>query len=587
MSGVDAQERDVAYVGGTVRLDEDTVVEALVTRAGRVLGAGSRDAVASRHPDAVEIDVSGSVVAPGLVDTHPHLLHFGVWRAPLVDVSAARSWADIAAAVRVRAAVTAPGMWIMTTPVGEAHYFVRRSWRDLAEGRLPDAAALDAATDAHPVLIQAWAPVVPGHVALNSVGLAALGIDAATPDRVDGVTVEKDAAGRPTGRLSGAVTNYYNHDPFFSQLWARIPYIQPEVIPGGVLGSMAEHNALGITTVYEGHAMEPAHIGLYRELRARGALTVRVLAAPEVLGSALPGGGVPDEQALAASLAEAVAVLDPPGSHDDWLRVGGITLTPTGPCYNGHLVMREPYLGPAGESTSGRWFIPPDLLGRALRAAAERGLRVNLCGGGLGEHDVVLDHLDRLRADGLLDGSQRWVFQHAYFLDHGHAQRYRDHGVEMTVSLGFTHGKGDMLRARLGDGVLGDLNPLRRMIDAGIPVAASTDWGPKNPFEAMALALTHEFGGSGYRNDGPAQRVSRAEAYAMWGRRAADVLDWPGVGELRPGGHADLVVLDRDPVTCPQAELPGTRVLATVVGGHQVAGTGQPVAGVGQAVSAT
>ncbi len=572
---MDAQAPAVAYVGGAVRLDEDTVVEALVTRGGRVVAAGARDAVLARHPDAEEVDVSGLVVAPGLVDTHPHLLHFGAWRAPLVDVAAARSWADIASAVRARAAVTPPGTWIMTTPVGEAHYFVRRSHRDLAEGRLPDAAALDAATAAHPVLVQAWAPVVPGHAAVNSAGLAALGIDAGTPDRVEGVTVEKDAAGDPTGRLSGAVTNYYNHDPFWSALWPRIPYLQPDAIPGGVLASMAEHNGMGITTVYEGHAMDPEHIGLYRGLRAAGALAVRVLAAPEVLGSALPGGATPDGEALAASLAGAEAVLDPPGTADDWLRVAGITLTPTGPCYSGHLVMREPYRGPFGEPTSGRWFIPPDLLGAALRAAAQRGLRVNICGGGLGEHDVVLDHLDRLRAEGLLDGSQRWVFQHAYFLDEHQARRYRSHGFALTVSLGFTHGKGDMLRARLGEGVLGHLNPLRRMLDAGLPVAASTDWGPKNPFEAMALAITHEFGGSGHRNDGPAQRVSRIEAYAMWGRRAADVLGWTGVGDLRPGSHADLVLLDRDPVTCPLPELPGTRVLATVVGGRTVSGTAE------------
>jgi hypothetical protein len=572
----DPDAQDVAWVGGTVRLDEHTVTEALVTRAGRVVAAGRRADVLERHPAARRVDVGGAVVAPGLVDTHPHLLHFGVWKAPLVDVAAAGRWADIVGAVRSAAAVAPPGEWVMTTPVGEPHYFVRRSWRDLAEGVLPDAAALDAATRAHPVLIQAWAPVVPGHIALNSAGLAALGIDARTPDRVAGVTVEKDAAGRPTGRLSGAVTNYYNHDPFWSSLWPRIPYVRPAAIPGGVLQSMAEHSALGITTVYEGHAMEPAHIGLYRELRVRDALTVRVLAAPEVLGSALPASGVPDADGLAASLAEALAVLDPPGAQDDRLRVRGITLTPTGPCYNGHLVMREPYRGPHGEPTSGRWFVPPDLLGRALRTAAERGLRVNLCGGGLGEHDVVLDHLDRMRAEGL--AARRWVFQHAYFLDERQARRYHDHGVDMTVSLGFTHGKGDMFRDRLGDGVLGDLNPLRRMLDAGIRVGASTDWGPKNPFEAMALAVTHEFGGSGYRNDGPAQRVDRTQAYAMWGRGAAEVLDWPGVGELRPGGHADLVLLDRDPVTCPLDDLPGTRVLATVLGGRQVAGAIQPAA---------
>jgi predicted amidohydrolase YtcJ len=570
---VDHEGRDVVVTGGTVRLDEDVVVEALAVRDGRVLAAGSREDVRARVPGAAEVDLDGLVVAPGLVDTHPHLLHFGAWAAPLVDVADARDWAGITGAVAARAASAPPGDWIMTTPVGDAHYFVTRSWRDLAEGALPDAAALDAATTAHPVLIQAWAPVVPNHVALNSAGLAALGIDRDTPDRVAGVTVEKDAAGLPTGRLSGAVTNYYNHDPFWARMWERIPYLQPEAIPGGVLASMAQHSALGTTTVYEGHAMEAEHIGLYRALRGAGALTVRVLAAPEVLGSALPGHVEPDDRALAAALDQALALLDAPHQDDDLLRVRGLTLTPTGPCYNGHLVMRRPYTGPSGEPVSGRWFIPPDLLGRALRAAAARGVRVNLCGGGLGEHDVVLGHLDRMRADGALAGAEGWIFQHAYFLDARQAARYAAHGVRMTVSLGFTHGKGDMIAERLGEDVLADLNPLRRMLDAGIVVGASTDWGPKNGFAAMALAVTHEFGRSGRRNDGPAQRVGRREAYAMWGRRAAEVLGWDGVGDLHPGSHADLVVLDRDPVTCPLEDLPGTRVVATVLGGRTVSGT--------------
>ena len=39
-------------------------------------------------------------------------------------------------------------------------------------------------------------------------------------------------------------------------------------------------------------------------------------------------------------------------------------------------------------------------------------------------------------------------------------------------------------------------------------------------------------------------------------------------GALRPGMLADLVVLDRDPLTCAPEELPELRVLATMVGGR-------------------
>ena len=79
-----------------------------------------------------------------------------------------------------------------------------------------------------------------------------------------------------------------------------------------------------------------------------------------------------------------------------------------------------------------------------------------------------------------------------------------------------------------------------------------------------------EFAGSGRRNDGPAQRVTRAEALLMWTRDAARAIGWDGVGTLASGNHADLIVVDRDPLACPLAELPGTRVLRTVLGGRTV-----------------
>jgi predicted amidohydrolase YtcJ len=108
--------------------------------------------------------------------------------------------------------------------------------------------------------------------------------------------------------------------------------------------------------------------------------------------------------------------------------------------------------------------------------------------------------------------------------------------------------------------------PLKRILDAGMTVACGSDWGPKNVFEHVALGTTHEFCGSGRRNGGPAQRVTRAESLAMWTRDAARVLQWKGIGTLAVGSHADLIVVDRDPLTCAVEALPGTRVLRTVLG---------------------
>jgi hypothetical protein len=42
------------------------------------------------------------------------------------------------------------------------------------------------------------------------------------------------------------------------------------------------------------------------------------------------------------------------------------------------------------------------------------------------------------------------------------------------------------------------------------------------------------------------------------------------VGTLAAGSHADLVVVDRDPLTCDLDDLPGTQVLTTMLGGEAV-----------------
>jgi hypothetical protein len=111
--------------------------------------------------------------------------------------------------------------------------------------------------------------------------------------------------------------------------------------------------------------------------------------------------------------------------------------------------------------------------------------------------------------------------------------------------------------------VLQDLIPLKRMLDAGSRVACGSDWGPKNIFEHIALGTTHEFGGSGRRNDGPAMSPGRALAC---GPRGGARLGWrnrfacagqPRRSAHRRSGHFRL------------EDLAATKVLFTVLGGER------------------
>ncbi len=555
--------------GGTVqRMDGDPRTdEAIVVSDGRVQASGSAaDMRGAAGADAQVIDLAGATVIPGLVDTHPHLMHFGALAEAPVDLSDATSHDEIVERLRARAAETPPGEWVMGTPVGEPHYFIRRSWRDLAEGALPGRDVLDRASRDHPIWIQAWAPVTPNVTAFNSAGLQRIGINADTPCSVGHVWIDKDAAGEPTGILRGSVNTYYNNEPFWDAILADLPLFTLEQAATGTIKAMGAYNALGVTTVYEGHVMGIDEINGYRMLRAGDLLTVRVLAAPDAEPYAFPWIPRLSDAEFEARLEEASQMAD---TTDDLLRIDGITISRGGPCWPGFMVMREPYRGPFGHLTTGIQFIPASKAVRAIEFCAERGLRLNIVAVGDREHDEYLDQLERAAAKHDFSAAG-WILQHAFFVEEGHARRYAELGFDVTTSMSFSWGKGDLFTERVGEQVLPDLIPLRRLLDAGMNVSCGSDWGPKNLFEHMELACTHRFAGSGRTNRGPAQEVTRAEAVAMWTREAAKVLRWEGVGTLAPGSHADLVVVDRDPLTCPLDDLPDTKVLTTMLAGEAV-----------------
>ena len=529
-----------------------TTSDAVLVREGRVAALGNDARAASR--DVRCLDLEGAVVLPGLIDTHPHLMHFGVFAEPLADLRDARDHEDIRERIAARARATPPGEWVMATPVGEPHYFQRRSWHDLAERILPDRTVLDAATREHPVLLQAWAPVTPNTCVLNTLGLERFGLLPDPPDRFGTVTVERDAAGQPTGRLHGSVNNYYSGDPEWEALLRELPLFRPDAIGPGTIRAMGEYNALGVTTVYEGHAMDFALVEAWRWLRSEGALTVRVLCCPE----AQPYGQVIDrdlsDEEFDERLERAAGLVE---RDDELFRVDGVTIGRGGPCWPGFLLMREPYTGPYGEQTRGRSFVSRERARRAIDFCAERGLRLNVVTAGTAEHD---DYLDDLEETGTGGG---WIVQHAYFVEPEQALRFAAAGVELTTSLSFAWGKRELFRERMDEAVLEDLIPLRRLLDAGIVVGCGSDWGPKNVFEQITLAVERP-------GREAAQRVSREEALVMWTRDAARVLRWEGIGTIEPGNHADLVIVDRDPITAPIEDVPATHVLRTLVGGETV-----------------
>jgi predicted amidohydrolase YtcJ len=330
---------------------------------------------------------------------------------------------------------------------------------------------------------------------------------------------------------------------------------------------MRAFNALGVTTVYEAHLMTFSLIEFYRWLRDQDQLTVRVLCCPEAEPSGVPWTDPLQPAEYRERLDRARDLTD---RSDEMFRVDGVTVSPYGPCWPGFTLMREPYQDPYGRQTRGRPSVSPDKVGQAIRYCHENSVRLNIVTSGLAEIDSHLNQLEALSEAPLSADGRAWLLQHFYFADPALVQRAAALGLDVTTTMSFSWGKGELVRERFGEHLLPDFIPLARLLDAGLHVAAGTDWGPKNVFEHIALAVEPRYAASG--KAAPTPGISRRQALAMWTDQAAHVLRWDDIGSLRPGHHADLVILDRDPLTCPLDDLPDARVITTMLGGQTVAG---------------
>ncbi|WP_162528608.1 amidohydrolase family protein, partial [Mycolicibacterium sp. CBMA 361] len=335
----------------------------------------------------------------------------------------------------------------------------------------------------------------------------------------------------------------------------------------GVLDEMARFSANGVTTLYEGHAMEPVHVAMYQQLRAAGMLTMRVQVTHDVESVIF----YPFEPLSLSDFDERLKVLAPQSldTSDDLFRIAGMTISPGGPCFAGHFAMHETYADPFGRPTKGNRFVSLEKEESFVRFCAANGIRANICIGSYREHDDFLEIAERVvREHDFRD--KAWILQHAITISPDHVRRYKALGFQVTTSVGFAWGKGAMYDERIGRHIWRDMVPLRRMLDAGLDVCGGSDWGPKSPWEQIALAQTHEIAGTDLRNDGPDQVVTRAESLAMWTTAAAKVLGWNQIGSIRPGNHADVIFVDRDPLTCDVDDLKNTRVHRTMLAGNVV-----------------
>jgi predicted amidohydrolase YtcJ len=481
---------------------------------------------ASEDPDGLDglraagtrfVSAPSLTMLPAFFDTHEHLLE-AARNLELVPVDRARTLADLLELIGDRARRTAPGQWIQTSS----------GWHEsqLTEARLPTAAELDSATNAHPVVCPRGAYLC----VANSMALRLAGVDARS-------------AGAQ-GRLEGAA----------AQAMLRLVPLPSRAAEVDRLGrACAAYSRLGVGAIREA-LLEPGRLAVYQAAWERGLLTLRC----RVL--LLVDSTWPLEERLAFLEAQQVSS----GFGDDWLRLDGIKLVLDGgvsgaameepyaddPSYRGELKWEREELAEVVEFAVGRgWRV-------ATHAFGDRAVRI-----ALDAYEQVAQRRPRLRAGTL-------TIEHAFLADAAQRARAARLGVAVTVQQPwlYTHAA-EMLR-RWGPKRTATVMPLRSWLADGVLVSAGSDTvRPVNPLLGVQGMVTRRTRDAGIV--GPEEAIDRNAAIELLttgGARVGGELDRRGT--LQPGRFADVVAYAADPFTADIDELPSLEPVLTVVGGR-------------------
>jgi predicted amidohydrolase YtcJ len=410
---------------------------------------------------------------------------------------------------------------------------------------------------------------------INSMALRHSGITRETPDPPAGRIVKDPKTGEPTGMMRNAYSALKGlPDDAYGD--------SAEPDANRVKALFARYNARGLTSIADRGA-DVAAIRLYRALRDRGELTLRVNA------TRIMPPPFSDRSTIIGKL-NALAAYDtagepngPTGVGDRWVRIGPMKVFIDGGMLNGTAYMREPWgVGETYQVTEpayrGLLFVDPDHLAIIAEEAARRGWQMTAhCAGeaGMDELLTAYEHADRVVG---IRG-RRWLITHANFTSAENLRRCAELGVGADLQPAWLWKDTRTLLKVLGPRRMEWFHPYRKWWDAGVtigggsdhmirmdPIAATNPW---DPWLAVWVAVSRKVEGAAPLNLG--QRLTRQEALRFYTINNARLhSEESEKGSIEPGKLADLILVDRDPLTCPEDDLRSTQVLWTMVGGKIV-----------------
>ncbi len=500
---------------GVITMDEKNPSAGMVAIKGnKILFAGEKESGSDFiGTETRVIDCSGMTVLPGFNDAHIHLFSF-IRKLMSLDLSPekVKCIADIKALIKHHVEITSLGSWISGTDFSDFY---------LAERRYPSRWELDEVAPVHPVVLS--------HAGLhtcvlNSLALRLARIDKKTP-APKGTLIEKDETGEPTGVLH-EMLGYIREK-------VMPPFTKAELEKGMKLAS--EHFvSQGITSVQDATVVNDIkRWQLLKRIKDGNKFIPRIymMFGPEHLD---------DFYDLGLSFF----------SGDSDLRLGGMKILVT--------------------ERTGKVYPEQRALNKEVKHAARAGFPVAIHAAQSKCVDRAATALEYVRVK-VPEFKLRQRIEHCSICLPGSLEKLKKTKPVIAVQPAFIHYGGDRYLARATDEEKPFIYPYRSLLNAGLMLAASTDSPivPDTPMITIQAALTRKT-----KNGSvilPQEALTVEEVLRMYAVNAAYASSEENMkGTISPGKLADLVVLDRNPLTTPAEEIRDIKVRMTIAGGRVV-----------------
>ena len=518
--------------GNVVTADaDDSIAEAVAVKGSRIVAVGRNRRVSETIGRGTEVvDLEGRTVLPGLIDSHMHPGSYGVfWVRGVKCGPDVESMEELLERIKEKADETPAGSWILGYTLD-----------DVRLGRYPSRRELDGVTPENPLYIQRR----DGHIGVaNSLALEAAGITRDTPDPPHG-KIDRDKDGEPTGVLRESAKD------LVSGMFP--PYTVEEYVEG-LKHVFDEFIGLGLTTIHASMTGSTEFRAMQR-LRRDGELKLRVC----VHASGREEGML---EALIAA-----GVQTPFG--DDWLKLTEVEWVFDTSTSGRTAAYYDPYVGEP-DNYGILLYDQEDITDRVARAH-RAGIRIGLDGIGDRGIDRALDAIEAALKEHPRD-DHRHRIEHCCYVPPSIQKRLKELGVIDASANGFLHDLGDAYKANRGEEQMRWMWPHRTLIDRGIPAPAHSDCPvcSPNPWLGIYGLVTRKTssGDTLYAGEGitPMEAI---KAYTVDGAYSAWEEDIKG--SIEPGKLADLVVVDRDPLTIPRDDLKEIETIMTIVDGKIV-----------------